>query len=288
MPTKQPRPAAIDPDDTVPNGAGAASLGRVLDKSEQIKQVVEECAEELSAVNSALTNELDHGLSQAGVGVALGKVETVEAKVLDCASDLTNVTQALGVHVGERQELDEHVIAVRKEALQARHAASHDPLTLLANRAMFDERLEQGLAQARRHGRTLGVLFIDLDGFKSVNDTYGHAAGDKVLKQVARRLLAMARREDTVSRHGGDEFLYLLNELNDEGDALAVAARVVGALSKESDVGTQDGEIHRVVAPSVGIAVYPTDGTTAQALLAKADAAMYRAKRSKAGYSLAR
>jgi diguanylate cyclase (GGDEF)-like protein len=287
MPTHQTLPLPFDPEETLPGTPPPKSLVRVLDRSEHIKQAVEECVEELSSVNSALKGELSNGLSRTVLSQVLQRAETVKAKVQECANELMTVTEALEVQLEERTVLDDEVIAARKEAVLARHAAFHDPLTSLANRAMFDDRLAHALAQAKRHGRKLAVLFIDLDDFKSVNDTHGHAAGDGVLRQVAQRLTAMSRDADTVSRRGGDEFLYLLTELADENDAAAVAEKVVRVLSAHCQVGSPEMQEQKVVCPSVGIALFPKDGTTAAALLEKADEAMYRAKRSGVGFAFA-
>ncbi|HMI91546.1 MAG TPA: GGDEF domain-containing protein, partial [Polyangiales bacterium] len=266
----------------------AQSLVRTRDQAAEVKHAVEEVAEDLAAVNVALKDQLTAGPTEAGVGNALYKTERIETRVHDVASELSTVNEALEVEVEERYELNHHVIAVKKEAVMARHAAFHDPLTSLANRAMFDDRLEHGLAQATRHKRTLAVLYIDLDKFKSVNDTFGHAAGDKVLQQVADKLKNMSRSEDTVSRRGGDEFLYLLTELKDEADAAAVATKIIHAVSEPCDVSTDNVMRHTTVTPSIGIAIFPKDGATPEALLARADEAMYRAKRSGLGSSFAR
>ena len=161
-PKTRPRPRPVD---TISRGVAAKALVCALDQSEQIKSAVEECAAELSSVNVALKEELTAGPSEAGVGNALYMTEKIETKVQDCAAELTTVNAALEVEVEQRHVLNRHVIAIKKEAVMARHAAFHDPLTSLANRAKFDDRLEHGLAQAKRHGRTMALMFIDLDGF---------------------------------------------------------------------------------------------------------------------------
>jgi diguanylate cyclase (GGDEF)-like protein len=268
--------------------ATTKSLKRVIDQSEQIKQAVEECAEDLATVNTALKDEISGGPPQPAVENAIEKSEAIEAKVQECADDLTKVNRALEAEVSARHALDDQVIAIKKEAILARHAAFHDPLTSLANRAKFDDRLDHGLAQARRHVRTLAVMFIDLDDFSVINDTYGHAAGDRVLQQTAERLLRMTRDEDTVSRRGGDKFLYLLTELGSEDDAAAVAQKVILTLSEPCEVGMDNILVTRVVTPSVGIAIFPKDGDDAATLLKAADIAMYRAKRNRLGYAFVR
>ncbi len=130
-------------------------------------------------------------------------------------------------------------------------------------------------------------MFIDLDDFKSINDMHGHPAGDKVLQTIAGRLKKMTRADDTVSRHGGDEFLYLLLELKDERDAIQIAEKIIRTLSEPCDIGTGDPALSRSVRPSIGISLFPKHGDTADALVRSADKAMYSAKRDGSGYSFA-
>jgi diguanylate cyclase (GGDEF)-like protein len=154
-----------------------------------------------------------------------------------------------------------------------------DPLTRLPNRTTLLDRFAQAVAQAKRHGTRFALLFLDLDNFKLLNDTHGHAFGDKVLCLVAARMLSAVREADTVSRHGGDEFVILVAELNQPGDAHTVAEKLMAALSAPAEV---DGHVV-VVTASVGIAIYPDDGRDADSLINRADAAMYESKRPRAG-----
>ena len=261
------------------------SLTRALEQSEQIKEVVEECADDLSSVNSSLKQELSNRPFQPGMESVIEKSETIEGKVQDCADDLATVNQALEAEVIERQMLEYQLVAAKQQEEAARHAAFHDPLTSLPNRVLFNERLEHGLIQAHRHGWTLAVMFIDLDGFKNINDTYGHEAGDKVLLTVADRLKSITRNDDTVSRHGGDEFLYLLLELKNEEDAAMIAEKIILTVAEPCIVKVNNVETSLSIRPSIGIAIFPKDGETADALVKNADKAMYLAKRNKTGYS---
>jgi len=270
------------------DGAAAANaLTRVVDQSEQIKGAVADCAEELSSVNSALKDELAQKPSQAGLGDVLAQNEMVESKVQACADDLSSITGALKVELKERQVLEHALAAAQAKEQSARHAALHDVLTALPNRALFNDRLEHGLAQAKRHGWTLAVMFIDLDRFKSINDTHGHLAGDSVLQTIAGRLKGMTREDDTVSRHGGDEFLYLLLELKQEADAITIAEKIMAALGEPCEVTLNDVPTALRVGCSIGIAMFPKDGTDSEALVRSADRAMYRAKRDQTGYAFA-
>jgi two-component system, cell cycle response regulator len=154
--------------------------------------------------------------------------------------------------------------------------AFHDSMTGLPNRALFDDRLVHAIALAKRHDWTLAVMFLDLDRFKVINDTHGHAAGDWVLKEVAKRLLQRSRAEDTVCRNGGDEFLYLL--MNPQGNENI--ERIAGTLLKTIGQPIDMGDLQLVMKASIGFAVYPDNGTTGEQLIRNADAAMYRAKKS--------
>jgi diguanylate cyclase (GGDEF)-like protein/PAS domain S-box-containing protein len=166
-------------------------------------------------------------------------------------------------------------ITERRALEQAiRDMAFHDPLTGLPNRKLLSDRLELALAQARRGRRAMAVLFLDLDGFKAVNDGWGHAQGDAMLRDVAGRLAGALRTGDTVARIGGDEFTVLIPELPFEEGAAEVSRKILRELERTFRVG--DNECR--VTASIGIALYPRDGEDGDALLRNADAAMYRAK----------
>ncbi|HVL08981.1 MAG TPA: diguanylate cyclase [Burkholderiaceae bacterium] len=158
-------------------------------------------------------------------------------------------------------------------------AAELDPLTELPNRVLFRDRLEQAIAQAHRHGTRLAVLFVDLNNFKQINDMFGHAIGDQVLQRTARSLAGCIRDSDTVSRHGGDEFLVLLTEVKLAVDAVAIADKIATTLGAPSRIGHN---VLRLTA-SIGISLYPDDGNEADILIDRADAAMYLAKRHGVG-----
>lgn len=261
----------------------ARSLTQALGDTERIKEVVEECAAELSVVNAVLKEELVTPAAGPEVASAVQRSEAVEAKVQDSADELAKVNEALVDEVRERQLLEHQLEAARAQERAARHEAFHDALTALPNRVLFNDRLEHGLAQAKRHGWTIAVMFIDLDAFKAINDTHGHEVGDSVLKTIASRLKTMTREDDTVSRHGGDEFLYLLSELKSTADAAAIAGKIVRTLSQPCDVGAEMSGLS--VKPSIGIALYPADALTADDLVRCADRAMYQAKRDGSGFA---
>ncbi len=153
--------------------------------------------------------------------------------------------------------------------------ASHDALTGLPNRRLLQDRLAQSMLRAERGGASMALMFLDLDGFKNVNDTLGHDAGDELLRQVAARLGVCIRAVDSLARFGGDEFAIVLDRAALPQDAIAVAERVLGALKIPFDLGGQRAS----VGASIGIAQFPVDGTDVTTLLKSADAAMYRAKK---------
>ncbi len=283
----------------------ARALIKALDQNEHAKDLVAEAAEELSSVNADLKQQVTAGEAQPAVENALEKSVAVEDKVQEASAKLEVVNLALKDEVRERHVLENQLAAVtEKSAVERqmleeqlavateqgeadRHAAFHDALTGLPNRALFIDRLQHGIAQAARHGWSLAVMFIDLDDFKIINDTHGHDAGDNVLCTIAKRLKENTRSDDTVSRFGGDEFLYLLMEVGDHQSVIALAEKIIKSIQTpcaDAVTGLQGGV---TVKASVGIAVYPKNGVNAEALIKSADTAMFEAKRAKAGYAFA-
>ncbi len=169
----------------------------------------------------------------------------------------------------------------RRAEAQMVYQASHDDLTGLPNRTLFLDRVDAALRLSARSNSRLAILFIDLDGFKAVNDTLGHEAGDIVLKQVGVRLEARVRASDTVARFGGDEFVVLLLEVSNEDDVGKVAQSIVDELARPFSVKGETA----VIGASVGVAIYPGDGGTGGDLVRRADQAMYAVKHAgKRGY----
>lgn len=263
----------------------ANSLTQVLNQSERVKNIVEECADDLSTVNAGLKRELQEGDVSPGVESALEKSEAIENKVQDASEALSSVNRSLKEEVDERYILDAQLASVTKQADEARHASLHDPLTGLPNRALFNDRLEHGLAVANRNSLNFAVMFLDLDDFKTINDSYGHDVGDLVLQMISRRLKETTREDDTVCRHGGDEFLYILMKTESEHDIAIVVEKIIKAVQVPCDIRVRDIRISLSINPSIGIAIFPKDGITPDALLDVADKAMYRAKQNKSNYS---
>ena len=163
---------------------------------------------------------------------------------------------------------------MKRSEAELNHLAHHDPLTELPNRLLLDARLEYAIQHAHREGTSLTVLFIDLDRFKTVNDSLGHPAGDQLLRSVAALLSACVRGEDTVARLGGDEFVIVLEGVGDASDASEMAKKILNALNQRYDLNGQDV----FIGASIGISTYPADGRDGTTLLKNADAAMYLAK----------
>jgi len=170
-----------------------------------------------------------------------------------------------------------HDVSMARAVVQEMsHLAQHDALTDLPNRMMLNDRLTQAISLARRNHHLLAVLFLDLDGFKNINDSLGHSIGDKLLQSVSARLLACVRKSDTVSRQGGDEFVVLLPEVTQAADAAISAAKIITELKKAYSIGE-----HRLhVTASIGISTYPDHGENGETLIKNADTAMYHAKQS--------
>ena len=265
-------------------------LARALDQSEDVQDKVEEAGGDLSTVNAALRQDTaTTGAQRREVKQALVKSAQIEVKVQESAEELETVNDALAVELDERADLEQQLSrsktalsTSRAQEKKSRHDALHDGVTGLANMTLFKDRLDNALSQARRHDWRLAVMFIDLDAFKSINDRHGHDVGDQVLQLVARRLEALVRGGDTVSRRGGDEFLFLMLEAKDEANAVAFAATLIERIGEVCEV---DGA-SLSVSSSLGIALYPEDGRSAQELLKHADLAMYAAKQQRKGVVL--
>jgi diguanylate cyclase (GGDEF)-like protein len=213
--------------------------------------------------------------SPAHAGIVV--VAIVAAPVVLAAQIVWEVSVSGAVAVGAGvigTVLAVHIVSLLQERAASEHQATHDVLSGLPNRLLFIDRLERALAHAVRNDVPVGVLYIDLDRFKDVNDTFGHEAGDELLRETARRLTECARHEDTVARLAGDEFAVLLPHLRSADDVSLVAGRILEALREPVDLGRF--AVHNLA--SVGAAVFPHDGSEPGDLLSAADAAMYRAK----------
>lgn len=273
---------------TVP--AKKVSLRRVLNKNKKIKKNVEHAASDLTSVNEVLNQGIKVDIPVQTIEEAITLNEDVEHKVARAADDLHQVNIELAKEVDERVVIESELADTKTDLAKVRDDLSksqikeeetrkltfQDALTGLPNRVLFEQHLDQGLIQAKRRSWGLAVLFIDIDKFKSINDSYGHDLGDKVLIMVANRLQSLIRDEDTVSRWGGDEFMCLLLEVKQEVDVTRVAEKMVNRIAEACEFTG----IVLSIKVSIGIAIYPADGETADILFKNADTAMFKAKRT--------
>ncbi|MGE7991746.1 diguanylate cyclase domain-containing protein [Pseudomonas sp. NPDC089554] len=182
--------------------------------------------------------------------------------------------------IGARIGVARNVTALTHAEEELRFLAHHDPLTRLTNRSLFNDRLATALRSARRHGHSLALLFVDINGFKGINDAFGHAMGDRVLCAVAQRLQACVAETDTVARIGGDEFTVLLSEVASKNAVCEQVQRIITAMAEP--LGADFAGLP-MPSCSIGVACYPDDGEDADALLSHADSDMYRIKRLATG-----
>lgn len=224
-------------------------------------------------------NELPQILEQVRRGERIEHFETIrrckDGKHINVSLNISPIKDPVGSITGasiiarditERRRIEERI----------RYLAQHDALTGLPNRVLFRDRIGQAIVQARRHQQLLAVLFLDLDGFKHINDSLGHQIGDHLLRMTARRLQRCLREGDTIARLGGDEFVMCLSGLSEGNGAMPVAAKILEALREPFYV--EQHELH--VSGSIGISIYPSDGDDAELLMRAADTAMYHAKES--------
>ncbi len=266
------------------------TLAAALEENKDVKVRVEGAASDLASASAVLEAKIAGGDAEPATHVALKVGKEVEDRVQECADDLHSVNATLAQGIASLEHTED-ALATAREALidtqsalaaaevserNALLAARHDSATGLPNREYFNSRLSHDIAVAERQGFGLAVMFFDLDKFKTINDTHGHAAGDEVLKQVAARLLEHSRLEDTVCRTGGDEFLYVL--INPKGRANI--ERIASALLEALALPVVFEGLQIAVRPSIGISLYPEHGTSASQLIGNADEAMYSAKKS--------
>jgi diguanylate cyclase (GGDEF)-like protein len=237
--SRQPR---TEPDDAAPDGRELSAIRPELARS---RAVLEGLQRDIAAAERQLGSNQCAQLVEAN--------ELLLAEVLRARAAAETAAQAL---------------------LEATRAGEVDVLTQLPNRVLLMDRRAQAMAGAQRRGARAAVLFLDLNGFKQVNDRLGHAVGDRVLKEVANRLASCIRAADTVSRHGGDEFLVVMAEIAQAEDALLIADKLGSALAEPCRVGEHVIEM----SASIGISLFPDDGEDAVTLIDHADAAMYKAK----------
>jgi diguanylate cyclase (GGDEF)-like protein/PAS domain S-box-containing protein len=226
----------------------------------------------MAAANSARRAMDDDEIVRLAEGCVLLRRDETEVHIEDSAAPMHDRDGQVSGAVIVFRDIGPTLAMAQKMS----HLAHHDFLTGLPNRVLLIERISQAITQANRHGKRLALLFIDLDNFKRINDLLGHAAGDQLLRLVAKRLAACVRAMDTLCRHGGDEFVMLLTEIEQPQDAARVVEKLRAALAVPYRIGGHDLR----VTLSTGISVFPDDGFDADTLMHKADTAMFRAKAS--------
>ena len=256
---------------------------------------IADCDRLLIAVAAKLRDMADAPMPGSDPAPTAGDGELHRTAVMECAVALEQAHMRLERHHRVRLQLEQALLDSRVAIAQtrdelagtrasqdrARYLALHDGLTALPNRAFFIQQLRAAMAEAMQQRQPLAVLFLDLNGFKPINDTHGHATGDELLRIVAARLTRTVRARDMVSRLGGDEFACLLAGVPSREQLEHLVYKLRDAVQAPCRIG----DITLTVGASVGIAVAPKDGDTADALLARADAAMYHAKRHHGGQS---
>jgi diguanylate cyclase (GGDEF)-like protein len=269
------------------DGIRRSILTEILSQSDHIRGLIEQSAAEVISANAGVQHILVNSAPPPEVSQVLDHHAAATRQLHGAVERLTALNAVLQGEIRERTLLDHQLAAAFEQEEGSRNAALHDQLTGLSNRVLFNDRLEHGIAQATRHGWMLAVMFVDLNAFKSINDTFGHAAGDAVLKAIALRLTRATRREDTVSRYGGDEFLCLLTPLREQQHIAMIADKILAAIQAPCEVRGRDGFVSLWVGGSIGISVFPKDGVSAAELIPRADKAMYAAKENKSGFAFA-
>jgi diguanylate cyclase (GGDEF)-like protein len=235
----------------VPNGSAAAAVSEDLQLSAQLPQRGRTTGSFVDAIRAL-------GVTEARLEVALQGQKRLRV---------------------ENARLVRSLEAAARTAATAQRIARHDGLTGLPNRLFLIERLQKAIVAAGQRRRRLALLFIDLDGFKAVNDAFGHAVADRLLSAVGSRIAACVRTDDIACRYGGDEFVAMLNDLSDTSVAIGVSQKIREHIAESYRI---DGHEIRITA-SIGLAVYPDQGDRWGALLSHADAAMYRDKAARRG-----
>ncbi|MDD5066848.1 MAG: diguanylate cyclase, partial [bacterium] len=229
----------------------------------------------IEAIKVPIFNDRNEVIGIAGIARDITRWKTAEEILLKAQTELEDMIHKRTDELAKANEVLKEEVAERTKAEETiRHLAYHDALTGLPNRMLFDDRINITLASAKRNKEKAAVMFLDLDKFKDINDKLGHNIGDQLLKAVSERLVKLLRKNDTIARMGGDEFILLLTELTRDEFASEIANKILKMFQEPYTIDTN--EIH--ITASVGIAIYPEDGTDTESLVQNADIAMYYAK----------
>ncbi len=239
----------------------------------------EHLIDSLTSLREQLQIANNHALEQARNNYRHSMLLTLVFGLMATSLGLVLAWFTLKRLASNTREIDNQIRALESSRAALEVEVTHDAMTGLANRKLFYDRLKQAMLHAKRYNRMVGVLFVDLDNFKTVNDLYGHHVGDALLEEVAKRLLGSVRESDTVARAGGDEFLIMLGNLNRKEDCEAAIDKIEDSLERKANLHG----VELLVSASIGHALYPDDGVTEDALIRAADASMYRVKSGQPG-----
>ncbi len=259
-------------------------IASLLHQASELSTVTNWCSGKFRGGSERLLFKVHHDeIASRQEGQLNYRIVTKSGEIRWIAHGCRGVFSPDGVYMGRRAS-NRDITDLKDAEAAAQRLAHYDPLTDLPNRRLLLDRLQHALAQAKRFYRALAVMFLDLDRFKQINDTLGHDIGDKLLIEVGRRLTTCIRAGDTVARSGGDEFIVVLQEIADPTDATTVAQKIIQTIQHPIQVGMYTLD----VTTSIGIAIYPVNGTDdANELMKKADLAMYEIKQAgRNGYQL--
>jgi diguanylate cyclase (GGDEF)-like protein/PAS domain S-box-containing protein len=227
-------------------------------------------SKEVAAAEPRMLSQANRMSPHTSTG-SLVRHDGVALKIKNCTAQIRDRDGNISGMVAVFHDLG----AERVKTLELSHQAQHDFLTDLPNRSLLNDRINQAISFARRYHKQLAVMFVDLDLFKRINDSLGHAVGDRLLQEVASRIVACVRSSDTVGRHGGDEFVVLLSQVGHAEDAVFIARKILTSLA----TGCVIDQKHLQINASIGVSTYPDDGHDAETLINRADTAMYEAKK---------
>lgn len=239
------------PQDLIKQNSGEDIVKYISQQSEDFKKIIENTKQESSIVN-------------------ISKIYLNDERIYECYTQPYTIDKTMAGRVWSFRDITERIELEKKLEYQA----THDVLTGLPNRILFMDQLSSIKQRAMRHNKMFAVIFLDLDRFKLVNDSFGHSAGDKLLKLVAKKLAFILRKTDILARLGGDEFVIAIEDLKKESDVYRVASQILGAFKDEFNIANQGLNI----TTSIGISIYPKDSKSIEKLLRHADSAMYKAK----------
>lgn len=256
-------------------------VAAILGEEEQTREtpiifVTAAYADDMNRLKGYRSGAVDYIAKPVNDAILLSKVRVF----LELYASRARLTETLASLEQSNEQLKQEIAERRRIEEQMRHQATHDALTALPNRALFMDTLQRTLSRSQRHEEPFTVLFIDIDGFKAVNDSHGHSAGDQLLQNIGRRISSLLRSEDLVARLGGDEFGVLLDRVGDPSAALDKCRSICEEVSQPYTLMAKGKTVDAHIGASIGAALFPAHGVSGDALIQAADDAMYEAKRA--------